>query len=219
VRCLWKRSTNERRCLCGGDTGSLCLRHPHGTGSRTPHLCIIGFLAYVIIKGQRRYELLRTETEALIRRYVIFRGKRHSTIGRVQAQTGTSKKILHSISRSWYRFKEYHGERCSLLGKNYRGMKRGFIVGCVLLVLNTVREGLVGVTVTEPLAGFFFGVVQTLPLYLLAVVGVVLLSLQREEVYGAHLDPPLEDVFTDFEREDPRLSEEFDPLEGEGEEE
>lgn len=182
-------------------------------------LCIVGLLAYVLIKGQRRYELLRMETEALIRRYVIFRGKRHSTIGKVQAQTGTSKKILKSVSRSWYRFKEYHDERCSLLEKNYRGMKRGFIVGCVLLVLNTVREGLVGVTVTETLAGFLFGVFQTLPLYLLAVVGVVLLSLQREEVYGAHLDPPLEDVFTDFEREDPRLSEEFDPLEGEGEEE
>jgi hypothetical protein len=180
-------------------------------------LCIVGFLAYVIIKGQRRYELLRMETEALIRRYIIFRGKRHSTIGRLQTQKGTAKKILKSISRSWYRFKEYHGDRCSLLEKNYRGMKKGFILGCVLLVLNTVREGIVGVVVTESVAGFFFGVFQSLPPYLLAVVGMVLLSMQRAEVYGVHLDPPLEAVFTDFDREDPRLSEEFDPLEGEGE--
>ena len=182
-------------------------------------LCIVGFLAYVIIKGQRRYESLRTETEVLIRRYIIFRGKRHSTIGRVQTQKGTTKKILKSISRSWYRFKEQHGEQCSLLEKNYRGTKKGFILGCVLLVLNSVREGIVGVLVTGSVTGFFFGVFQTLPPYLLAAVGVVLLSIQREEVYGAHLDPPLEAVFTDFDREDPRLSEEFDPLEGEDEEE
>jgi hypothetical protein len=179
--------------------------------------CIVGFLAYVIIKGQRRYELLRMETEALIRRYVIFRGKRHTSLGKVQAQKGTNKKILKSISRSWYRFEEYHGEQCSLLEKNYRGMKRGFILGCVLLVLNTVREGMIGMVATETLAGFLFGVLQTLPSYLLAVVGMVLLSIQHGEVYGTHLDPPLEDVFTDFDREDPRLSEEFDPLEGEGE--
>lgn len=180
-------------------------------------LCIVGFLAYVIIKGQRRYEMLRTETEALIRRYVIFRGKRHTSLGKVQTRKGTNKKILKSISRSWYRFKEYHGERCSLLEKNYRGMKKGFILGCVLLVLNTVREGIVSVVVTETLVGFLFGIFQTLPLYFLAVVGMVLLYIQREEVYGTHLDPPLEDVFTDFDREDPRLSEEFDPLEGEEE--
>jgi len=182
-------------------------------------LCIVGFLAYVIIKGQRRYEMLRTETEALIRRYVIFRGKRHTSLGKIQARKETNKKILKSISRSWYRFKEYHGKQCSLLEKNYRGMKLGFIIGCVLLVLNSVREGIVGAAVTDTLVGFFFGILQTLPQYLLAVVGMILLYIQRGEVYGSHLDPPLEDVFTDFDREDPRLSEEFDPLEGEGEEE
>ena len=112
-------------------------------------LCIVGFLAYVIIRGQKRYELLRMETEGLIRRYVIFRGKRHTSLGKVQASKGTNKTILKSISRSWYRFKEYHGERCSLLKKNYRGMQRGFIIGCVLVVLNSVREGVVGVVATE----------------------------------------------------------------------
>lgn len=180
-------------------------------------LCIVGFLAYVIIRGQKRYELLRMETEALIRRYVIFRGKRHTSLGKVKAQKGTNKTILKSISQSWYRFKEYHDERCSLLEKNYRGMKRGIIVGCAFAVLNSVREGIVNEMITETLAGFLYGVLQTLPQYLLIVVGMVLLSIQHEEVYGTHLDPPLEDVFADFDREDPHLSEEFDPLEGEGE--
>jgi hypothetical protein len=180
-------------------------------------LCIVGFLAYVIIKGQRRYELLRMETEALIRRYVIFRGKRHTSLGKVQAQKGTNKTILKSISRSWYRFKEYHAKQCSFLEKNYRGMKRGFIIGFVLAFLNSVREGAVTLVITETLAGFLYGVLQTLPQYLLIVVGLVLLSIQHEEVYGTHLDPPLEDIFADFDREDPRLSEEFDPLEEEEE--
>jgi hypothetical protein len=33
------------------------------------------------------------------------------------------------------------------------------------------------------------------------------------------MDPALEAIFAAFDREDSRLSEEFDPLEGEGEEE
>jgi hypothetical protein len=35
---------------------------------------ILGLLAYVLIRAQRRYELLRMESEALVRRYMIFRG-------------------------------------------------------------------------------------------------------------------------------------------------
>jgi len=181
-------------------------------------ICIGGLLAYVLIRGQRRYEVLRMETEALVRRYMIFRGKRHSTIGRVQAQKGTSKKILKSISRSWYKFKEYHVEKRSLLEKNYLWMKRGFILGCILLVINTLREGVFGLLIAELPSGFFWGIFQSLPPYLMVVVGIALLHIQREEVYGTppyQIDPTLESVFADFDREDPRLSEEFDPLEEE----
>ncbi|OGP53680.1 MAG: hypothetical protein A2Y65_00095 [Deltaproteobacteria bacterium RBG_13_52_11] len=183
-------------------------------------LCILGLLAYVLIRGQGRYELLRMETEALVRRYMIFRGKRHGTVGKVQAQRGTSKKVLKSISRSWYKFKEYYVEKRELLERNYRWMRRGFIVGCCLLVLNTLREGITGLLLTELPSGLFFALFQSLPSYLLVVVGIALLHSQKEEVYGSpshQIDPTLEAVFADFDQEDPRLSEEFDPLEGEEE--
>jgi hypothetical protein len=195
---------------------------PHAQGIRPfdplLSLCIVGLLAYVLIRGQRRYEVLRMETEALVRRYMIFRGKRHSTIGKVQAQKGTNKKILKSISRSWYKFKEYHVEKRSLLEQNYLWMKRGFVLGCILLVINTLREGVFGLLTAELPSGFFWGLFQSLPLYLMVVVGISLLHIQREEVYGTpphQIDPTLEAVFADFDREDPRLSEEFDPLEEE----
>jgi hypothetical protein len=35
---------------------------------------ILGLLAYILIRGQRRYESVRMETEALVRRYMIFPG-------------------------------------------------------------------------------------------------------------------------------------------------
>jgi hypothetical protein len=183
-------------------------------------LCILGLLAYVLIRGQRRYELLRMETEALVRRYMIFRGKRHGTVGRVHAQRGTSKKVLKTISRSWYKFKEYYVEKRELLEKNYRWMKRGFIVGCVLVVLNTLREGVAGLLISELPSGLFFGLFHSLPSYLLVVVGISLLYSQKEEVHGTptrQIDLTLEAVFADFDQEDPRLSEEFDPLEEEEE--
>jgi hypothetical protein len=179
---------------------------------------ILGLIAYVLIKGHRRYELLRMETEALVRRSMIFRGKRHSTLGKVHAPKGTREKILMSISRSWYTFKEYHAQKRKLLEGNYRGMKRGFVLGCVLLVLNTVREGIAGLLITEFPSDFFAGLSRSLPQYLLIVVGIALLGIQHEEVYSApspQLGPTLEALFADFDREDPQISEEFDPLEGE----
>jgi hypothetical protein len=181
-------------------------------------LCILGLLAYVLIKGQSRYELLRMESEALVRRYMIFRGKRYGVHHKIQAQKGTSKKVLKTISRSWNKFKEYYVEKRGLLEKNYRWMKMGFILACILLCLNTLREGIAGLLIAERTAGFFSGLYHYLPHYLLVVVGIALLHTQREEVYGTpanQMDPALEAIFVDFDQEDSRLSEEFDPLEGE----
>jgi hypothetical protein len=179
---------------------------------------ILGLLAYILIRGQRRYELLRMEAEALVRRYMIFRGKRYGAPGKVQARKGTNKKILKTISRSWNKFKEYHVEKKELLERNYQGMKKGFILGCILLVLNTLREGIAELLIAERSAGFFIGLLHYVPHYLLVVVGVALLHIQHEEVCGTpphQIDPALEAIFAAFDREDSRLSEEFDPLEGE----
>jgi hypothetical protein len=179
---------------------------------------ILGLLAYILIRGQRRYELLCMETEALVRRYMIFRGKRYGAPGQIQARKGTSKKVLKTISRSWNKFKEYHVEKRILLEKNYRSMKRDFILGCILLALNTLREGIEGLLIAERLLGFFLGLYYYLPHYLLVVLGIALLHTQHEEVGRTpphQMDPALETIFAAFDREDSRLSEEFDPLEEE----
>jgi hypothetical protein len=180
---------------------------------------ILGIIAYVLIKGHRRYELLRMETEALVRRYMIFRGKRHNTLSKVRAKKGSQEKILKSISRSWHTFKGYHSQKRELLRKNYQGMRMGFICGCILLILNTVREGIAGLLITELPSGFFAGLSQSLPQYLVVVVGIALMGIQKEEVYSApspQLGPTVEALFADFDREDPHIAEEFEPLEGEG---
>ena len=179
---------------------------------------ILGLLAYILIRGQRRYELLRMEAEALVRRYMIFRGKRYGAPGKVQARKGTNKKVLKTISRSWNKFKEYHVEKRKLLERNYQGTMKGFILGCILLALNTLREGITELLIAERSSGFFIGLLHYVPHYVLVVVGVALLHIQHEEVCGTpphQIDPALEAIFAAFDREDSRLSEEFDPLEGE----
>ena len=179
-------------------------------------IVILGFLTYLLIRGHRRYELLRMETENLVRRYMIFRGKRHSTLSKVRIAKGTKENILKSISRSWHFFKAYHTQKRELLERNYRGLRMGFIVGCILLVLNTVREGIAGLVITELPSGFFIGLAQSIPYYLFVVLGVALLGIQKEELYSApspQFGPALEALFADFDREDPRLAEEFEPLE------
>ncbi len=183
--------------------------------------CILGLLAFTIIRGHRRHELLRMETEDLLRRYMVFRGKKHSLLRRTQTDQGMGEEILRSISRSWHNFKEYHAQKLELLKGNYQWMKRGFIIGVILLVLNTLRDGVTELLVRGLPSGPFFGLSQDLPHYLLVVVGIALLRIQREEVYGSssnQIDPALEALFADFDREDPSLYEEFDPLEGKKEE-
>ncbi len=179
---------------------------------------VLGLLAYILIRGQRRYELLRLEAEALVRRYMVFRGKRYGAPGQIQARKGTSKKALKAISRSWNKFKEYNVEKRILLARNYEGMKKGFILGCILLVFNTLREGITGLLSAERTVGFSNGLYHYLPHYLIVVVGIALLHIQHEEVCSTpphQMDPALEAIFAAFDREDSRLSEEFDPLEGE----
>jgi hypothetical protein len=181
-------------------------------------IAILGLLAYILIRGQRRYELLRIETEALVRRYMIFRGKRYGAPGKVQARKGANKKVLQTVSRSWNMFKEYYVEKKTLLAKNYQGMKKGFVLCSILLILNTLREGVTGLLIAERLSGFFVGLFHYLPHYLLVVVGVALLQIQHEEVCATpphQMDSALEAIFAAFDSEDSRLSEEFDPLEGE----
>lgn len=180
-------------------------------------IVILGLIAYVLIRGHRRYELLRMETETLVRRYMIYRGKRHRTLSKARLPKGTREQVLKSISRSWHSFKAYHTHQRDLLERNYRGLRMGFVVGCILLVLNTVREGIAGLLITELPSGLLIGLLQTLPLYLLVVVGFALLGIQKEELYSGpspHFGPALESLFADFDQEDPRLSEEFEPLEG-----
>ena len=180
-------------------------------------IVILGLIAYVLIRGHRRYELLRMETETLVRRYMIYRGKRHRTLSKARLPKGTREQILKSISRSWHSFKAYHTQQRELLERNYRRLRMAFIVGCILLILNTVREGIAGLVITELPSGLFIGFLQTLPLYLLVVVGFALLGIQKEELYSGpspRFGPALEAVFADFDQEDPRLSEEFESLEG-----
>jgi hypothetical protein len=181
---------------------------------------LVGLIAYVLIRGQWRHELLRMETEALVRRYMIFRGKRHGSLGKIRVQKGTSKKVLKSVSRSWHTFKEYYVEQRRRLERNYREMKICFIVGCIFLVLNTLREAIAGLVIAQGPSGFVAGLLQSLPSYLFVVVGIFLLHLQKGEVAGTppqQIDPALEAVFANFDVEDPRLSEEFDPLDREEE--
>jgi hypothetical protein len=128
--------------------------------------------------------------------------------------------VLKTISRSWNKFKEYNVEKRGLLEKNYRWMKKGFILGCILLVFNTLREGITGLLIAERTVGFFNGLYHYLPHYLIVVVGIALMHIQHEEVCSTpshQMDPALEAIFAAFDREDSRLSEEFDPLEGEEE--
>jgi hypothetical protein len=179
-------------------------------------IAILGLIAYVLIRGHRRYELVRMETETLVRRYMIYRGKRHRTVSKARLPKGTREQILKSISHSWHTFKAYHTQQRELLERNYRGLRMGFVVGCILLVLNMVREGIAGLVITELPSGLFIGLAQSLPYYLLVVVGIALLRIQKEELYSApspQFGPALEALFADFDREDPRLSEEFEPLE------
>ena len=55
---------------------------------------ILGLLAFLILRGHRRYEVLRRETEDLLRRYIVFRGQKHGILREAQADKKTHEEIL-----------------------------------------------------------------------------------------------------------------------------
>jgi len=177
---------------------------------------ILGLIAFFLIRGHRRFELLDMEKESLVKRYLVFRGKKHSILRGVQSNQKEFEEIIRSISRSWHNFEEYHTQKVELLRENYRTMKKGFLIGSILLVLNSLREGIAMLAITKLPSGFFAGLCRDLPHYFLVVVGIVLLRMQRVRMRGDSphkIDSALETLFADFDQDDPLLYEEFDPLE------
>jgi hypothetical protein len=177
---------------------------------------ILGLIAFFLIRGHRRFELLGMEKESLLKRYLIFRGKKHSILRGAQSDQGAFDEIIRSISRSWHKFEQYYTQKTELIKENYRTMRKGLLLGSILLVLNSLREGFTMLAITKLPSGFFAGLFQGLPNYFLVVVGIALLRMQRVRMRGDSpykIDSALETLVADFDQDDPLLYEEFDPLE------
>jgi hypothetical protein len=176
---------------------------------------ILGFIVIVFMKGHMIFESLRGETEDLLKRYIIFRGKKHTVLRETNA-TDDAEDILRSISRSWAKLRSYVGKKRDLQQQNYAWVKRVLGVGVAVLLLNTFREGIYRLLLAGAPSGLVRGVLEDIPLYLLVVLTMVLLVMQRRVIgrtSSEQVGTVMEVLLADLDGQDLSLYDEFDPLE------
>ena len=105
--------------------------------------CVLAYIAVVLIRGYRIYDIVRAETEQMVRRYIVFRGKKQSVL-RSLSQGPETDDILRSVGRSWDAFKSHLARKIERQKQNYQWTKKWFLAGVIALVLNTLRGAVTG---------------------------------------------------------------------------
>ena len=182
-------------------------------------LVLVVLVALCIYRNVRKYDSITQEMNTLFRRYLQFRSDKQITLRMHEHDEEVRNEILRSISQSWRHFRRIHGELVDTLLGNIRKTLLAYYVIFGVLLFNTVRVFLTdwfktgGVPVTLEL------VIKEAPCYLLLALGFLLIRVQTRHRRGGSGRPyevELETIFADIGVQDRGLSNEFEPIDEEG---
>ncbi len=187
-----------------------------------PFLLLIS-LAFVLYRGFRRNQILLSEREELLKRYLLFRGDRQV---RLKIYGGDEKiylDLLKNISSSWKNFKRAYDECLLSLARSTTRTKRFLQLLTLGLLINTGR------LFTEDYYFFgldphlFYTVAREVSSYVVVVLSFFLLRNQTQmflTLKGEVVKMDREILFFPNHIEDQEehagLFNEFDPLEARG---
>jgi hypothetical protein len=187
-----------------------------------PLILLIGMGA-VLYRGIKRNQILLSEREDLLRRYLIFRGDKQARLKIHGGEEQVRHELLKNLSSSWKEFKKSYDEYHRVFSKNTARTKVILQLIALGLLINTAR-----VLVDEYYffgfkARFFTLVARELSNYVLVVLSFVLLRAQTHHFLsfkGKALEVERETLFFGdgvlAEGEYESLYNEFDPLDREG---
>lgn len=184
-----------------------------------PLLLLIG-IGYVLYRGIKINQVLLSEREELLKRYLLFRGDRQV---RLKIYGGDEKiylDLLKNISSSWKNFKKAYDECLHSLAQNTTKTKRFLQLITLGLLINTTRLFIEDYYFFGFEAHFFYTTARELSSYVLVVLSFFLLRNQTQKfltLKGEVVKMDREILFfpnnLQDQQEQEGLFNEFDPLE------
>ena len=187
-----------------------------------PLILLIG-MGFALYRGFKRNQILLSEREELLKRYLLFRGDKQVRLKIYGEDEKVYRELLKNLSNSWKNFKKTYDQYHLSLAQNTLKTKRILQLITLGLLINSAR-----VLVEEY---FFFGlkarflyiVVKEFSVYVLVILSFLLLRTQTQRfltLKGEAVKIDREILFfpnnMSAEGEQEGLYNEFDPLEGTG---
>ena len=187
-----------------------------------PLILLIG-TGFVLYRGLKRNQILLSEREELLKRYLLFRGDKQVRLKIYGEDEKVYRELLKNLSNSWKNFKKTYDQCFLSLAQNTLKTKRILQLITLGLLINSAR-----ILVEEY---FFFGlkarflyiVVKEFSVYVLVILSFLLLRTQTQRfltLKGEAVKIDREILFfpnnMSAEGEQEGLYNEFDPLEGSG---
>jgi hypothetical protein len=187
-----------------------------------PLLLLIG-IGYVLFQGLKINQVLLSEREELLKRYLLFRGDRQVRLKIYGGDEKVYMDLLKNISSSWKNFKKAYDECLNSLARNTTKTKRLLQLITLGLLINTVRLFIEDYYFYGWETHFFYTTARELSSYVLVVLSFFLLRNQTQKfltLKGEVVKMDREILFfpsnIEAQEEHEGLYNEFDPLEVRG---
>jgi hypothetical protein len=182
-------------------------------------LALAIFITLVILRTRKRSQSIAFEMENLVRRYIIFRGHRQTLMKIHQSDEKVRHEILKAISTSWNHFKSMLEEHAQALRVTDRQARNFLVIVGALMAMNSFRGIAAGGTLGPGHWAAVVFLARELPLYLFLVTGFWLIRIQSHRLGKRHMasfNSELDAIFSDTERIQEALNDEFDPIDQTG---
>jgi hypothetical protein len=184
-----------------------------------PFLLLIG-IGFVLYRGLKINQVLLSEREELLKRYLLFRGDRQVRLKIYGGDEKVYLDLLKNISSSWKNFKKAYDQCLNSLAQNTTKTKRFLQLITLGLLINTVRLFIEDYYFFGLEVHFLYTLARELSSYVLAILSFFLLRNQTQKFLtykGEIIKMDREILFFPNNLEDQGehegLYNEFDPLE------
>jgi len=184
-----------------------------------PFLLLIG-IGLVLYRGLKINQVLLSEREELLKRYLLFRGDRQVRLKIYGGDERVYMDLLKHISSSWKNFKKAYDVCLNSLAQNTKKTKRFLQLITLGLFINTVRLFIEDYYFFGLETHFFYTTARELSSYVLVVLSFFLLRNQTQKfltLKGKVVKMDREILFfpnnLEAQEEHEGLYNEFDPLE------
>jgi hypothetical protein len=184
-----------------------------------PFLLLIG-IGFVLYRGLKINQVLLSEREELLKRYLLFRGDRQVRLKIYGGDEKVYLDLLKNISSSWKNFKKAYDQCLNSLAQNTTKTKRFLQLITLGLLINTVRLFIEDYYFFGFEVHFLYTLARELSSYVLVILSFFLLRNQTQKFLtfkGEIIKMDREILFFPNNLEDQEehegLYNEFDPLE------